>query len=291
MILVTAANGTVGSETVKYLVAKGIPVRALVGDRTKAQTLARAGAELAEGRLGDPSAVRTAMERVTGVVLICPHHLNQVHLESQAIDLAVEAGVKRIVKLSGAKSQIHPDSPVQVGRWHYEIERHLADAAVTSAVVRPMYFMQNLLQNASMVRDGHVLAAPMADARVSMVDARDIAEVCAHALDGDRTDYVVTGPEALGFGDVAEQMTRVFGMPVSYYDAPREVAEQALLARGEPPWVIDHIFSMVALFHQGAGAAVTSTVADVCGRPPRTLETFLTDYSEAFLAQIDETSR
>ena len=51
MILVTTA-GKVGSETVRLLRQRDVPVRVLVRDPAKAKALAEAGAEVAVGRPG-----------------------------------------------------------------------------------------------------------------------------------------------------------------------------------------------------------------------------------------------
>lgn len=46
MILVTGATGTTGRETVKQLVAKGVKVRAMVRNHTKAEDMAQLGVEI-----------------------------------------------------------------------------------------------------------------------------------------------------------------------------------------------------------------------------------------------------
>jgi uncharacterized protein YbjT (DUF2867 family) len=58
-------------------------------------------------------------------------------------------------------------------------------------------FMQNLLGSAKTIAAEGILYAPMGDARVSLVDVRDIAAVAARVLlepgHAGRT-YVITGP-------------------------------------------------------------------------------------------------
>jgi nucleoside-diphosphate-sugar epimerase len=67
MILVTGATGLSGSYVVEELVRRGLPVRALVRDRSRA--LAKAmGVEIAVGDLADPESLTRASEGVAGIV-------------------------------------------------------------------------------------------------------------------------------------------------------------------------------------------------------------------------------
>jgi nucleoside-diphosphate-sugar epimerase len=67
-IFVTGATGFVSGTVALQLLARGDEVRALVRDASRAQTLARAGATLVPGHLGDMAALRRGMEGVDGVV-------------------------------------------------------------------------------------------------------------------------------------------------------------------------------------------------------------------------------
>ena len=71
MILVTTA-GQVGSEAVRLLSQRELPVRVLVRDPAKATALADAGAEIAVGDLSVPESIDEAMSGVTSVVLVSP---------------------------------------------------------------------------------------------------------------------------------------------------------------------------------------------------------------------------
>ena len=82
MILVTTA-GKVGSEAVRLLRERDVPVRVLVRDPAKVTALADAGAEVAEGDLDVPASIDDAMAGVSAVVLVSPavpaQELNVVH--------------------------------------------------------------------------------------------------------------------------------------------------------------------------------------------------------------------
>ncbi|WP_395293131.1 condensation domain-containing protein [Kitasatospora hibisci] len=66
-VLLTGATGGVGAAVLQELTAQGRPVRALVRPES-AHLVARSGAEVAEGDLGDPDSLRRAVEGVDAVI-------------------------------------------------------------------------------------------------------------------------------------------------------------------------------------------------------------------------------
>lgn len=80
--------------------------------------------------------------------------------------------------------------------------------------------MQNFVNErhhhgASLKHDG-VLVTATGEGRVGFVDARDIAEVAARALADERshdTAHVITGPQALSYGELVNVISQVTGRP------------------------------------------------------------------------------
>ena len=76
-----------------------------------------------------------------------------------------------------------PDSPGLIARWHGEIEKHVEDSGLRYTHLRPVSYMQNLLEQADSIRvDGVVAQAIPQDAPINMIDTRDIAVVAATVL-------------------------------------------------------------------------------------------------------------
>src|SRR4051794_26649702 len=110
MNVVTGATGLAGSEIVRALLERGQAVRAFVRDADKAGSLFGDGVELSVGDFADPRAVRAALAGAERVVLSGPDDPRRVAWESQAIDAAAAAGVRRIVKVSSLVAE--PGAPV-----------------------------------------------------------------------------------------------------------------------------------------------------------------------------------
>ena len=118
-----------------------------------------------------------------------------------------------------------------------------------------------------------------------MIDPVDVGAVAAAVLTGtghDGRTYELTGPEAVGYRDVAAELSRVTGTHIEYVDVPPAVAREGLVASGMPDWLVQHLDGAFAKFRAGEFAATTDTVAVLTGRPPRSIADFLTDHADAF---------
>ncbi len=138
MILVTTA-GKVGTEAVRLLRDRDLPVRVLVRDPAKVTALAEAGAEIAVGDLDVPASIDDAMTGVGAVLLVSPAVPGQ---ELNVINSAARAGVGHVVK---ATSKASADSPIARRRWQSEIEAGLAACGIPHTLLRSNAYMQNVL--------------------------------------------------------------------------------------------------------------------------------------------------
>ncbi|NMN99419.1 SDR family oxidoreductase [Antrihabitans stalactiti] len=286
MILVIGATGKIGGEVARQLVTAGSSVRALVRDPSKAVALADLGVELATGDLGDAASLDKAMHGVDRVFLLSVQDLRQAELQGNAVDAAVRAEVGHIVKVSGIAPSVSPGGPAEIGRQHWQTEHRIEATGVPFTFLRPGFFMQNLLETAApMVAKLGLLAAPMNGAPIAMVDARDIAAVAVAALTSDDhydRVYDVTGPRAFGYSELAAVLTGATGRRVRYLDTPPRLAAKALRRQGQPDWKVEHLVEMAELFRAGAGATVSTTVRDLTGHAPRTIESFAAEHASAF---------
>ena len=83
------------------------------------------------------------------------------------------------------------------------------------------------------------------------------------------------------------ELSRLTGRTVRHLAITEEAARAGLLAAGRPAWEVDGV---VANFRMTRGNAygfdaVTTTVRDVTGRPPRSVEDFLRENLKQFIAK------
>jgi uncharacterized protein YbjT (DUF2867 family) len=284
-VLVTGATGTIGSALVPLLTARGVKVSALVRDPSRAESIHGDNVSIQAGDFADPASLRAAVEGVDSVFLACGNVPDQVAYECAAIDEAARAGVRRIVKLSARGAAA--DAPVVYWRWHRQIERHLAASRIPAVVLRPSFLMTNFLGAADQVRDRGMLFAPAALAKISMIHPADVAEVAAVTLtseDHSGQTYVLTGPEAISYAQVAAQLSDATGQSVGYANIPPEAAGPALMQAGLPQFAAEAFMAVFAALRQGAQATTTDTMHALTGRAPRSFADFAREYASAFRA-------
>ena len=284
-VLVTGATGNVGSQVVQELRGRGVSVRAFVRAPGKAKAMLGDGVELVSGDFSDAASVRRALEGVDGVFLACANDPRQVEYEAGVIDAAAAAGARRIVKLSAFGAEI--GSPLAFWDWHGRIEEHLRASGVPAVILRPSFFMANLLGAAEQVRHEGALFAPADGARISMIDPRDVAAVAAVALSTDGQEgqtYVLTGPEAITYEHVAEELSAATGRRIRFVATPDEAARQALVGTGMPEVVAEQLITLFRVLRQGAHERTTDTARALTGREPRNFARFAHDHAGLFRA-------
>jgi uncharacterized protein YbjT (DUF2867 family) len=208
-----------------------------------------------------------------------------VELQHNAIAAARAAGVEHVVKVSAFAASGHSRAPI--GRWHYQIEKELEESGLAWTLLRPHHFMQNLLAQAEYVIKEGVIYSPSGDGQIPYVDARDVAAVAAVILAAPERHrgktYVVTGSEAISYRQAAEIISAVIGKPVRFVDESPDQARARRIREGIPPSVIESILAIGA--YQRAGGktvTITSTIADLTGRPPLTVAEFVREHASSF---------
>jgi len=278
MILVTGATGNIGVPLTMALRERGVPFRALTRLPRHAEELRERGMEAVLGNLGDEEALDVAMEGVDRLFLLSSPGADAVRQEFNAIDAAVRAGVRHVVKLSVIDADLH--SPCRIMRGHAEIERHLMASGPAYTLVRPNSLFQNLLHGAAAtVREVGSIFGAYDAARISQVDAADVARVAAVALTQpghEGLTYEVTGPTASTYPEIAAALTQVCGRLVSYVDLPDETLCAAVVGSGAPLWLAEGVMELAQYYRTGRLARVSADVERVTGRPATSLERFLT---------------
>src|SRR5690349_21591 len=295
MIVVTGASGNAGSQVVRALAARGERVRAFVRDPGRARQVLGEDVELAVGDFADPESVRAALEGADALLLSCADDPRRVGWETAAIDAAVAAGVRRIVKLSAAAAE--PGSPVAFWDWHGQVEQHLRSCGTGWVILRANWYMSNLLAAASAVAAEGRLYAPAGQARIAMIDPRDVgaaaaAVLCSPGHEGspghgasaghEGQTYLLTGPRAITYDEVAARLSAATRSRVEFVDISGDAAYQAMIGDGMPGFVAEQIIAMFARLRQGAAAQVSPDVETLTGSGPRDFAQFARDHARLF---------
>jgi uncharacterized protein YbjT (DUF2867 family) len=271
MILVTGATGNNGTEIVKRLAATTqVQVRAMVRNRERASAIALPHVEVVEGDFDRPATLLSALAGVERAFLLTNSSERAQAQQIAFIDAARHSGVAHIVKLSQLGAEAH--SPVRFLRYHAAVEATLQASGIAYTLLRPNLFMQGLLNFRSTIATQNAFYAAAGDAKVSVIDLRDIADVAVAALTEAGHEgkiYELTGPQALTHAEMAELLSKVLGRRVTFVDISPEAMREALLEFGFPVWQADGLIEDYAHYRRGEAAAVRSGVQDAIGKAPR----------------------
>jgi uncharacterized protein YbjT (DUF2867 family) len=289
VILVIGGRSKIGGALIGELLGRGQQVRALVRAGEPAGGLP-AAAEAITGDLGDEGSLVTAMAGVEKVFLLSSPHPGAVGWHRNAIDAARRTHVQLMVRSSilGADRE----SPAGFISAHTACDRYLEESGLPYVIVRPNLFLQNVPESTIPSIDASgTFYVNAGEARISMVDTRDVAAVAAVALTEPGhagAHYDVTGPEALSYTDVAAKLTSVMGRRISYVGASDDAVRQALLGAGLTGWFADALVGLYQDYRRsgtgGYAAQVTGIVQRLTGRPARSLDDLTGEIASTFPA-------
>jgi uncharacterized protein YbjT (DUF2867 family) len=235
-VLVTGGTGNIGSAFVALLASDVRAPRVRVASRDHRSSAASLLHALNPETVtpvpfdvDDPTSMRAALAGVTKLFVIAPFVPDMASWHEKVAVAAEQAGsVEFVVKASvtGARAPDSDPPPggVPLGHWRGE---ETFRAAFPTTAIRPNIYMQHFLQVPGLYElraDRFYL--PTGAARVSWLDARDIAAAAAalvlaapaerKAFEG--KSYELSGPRAHTAAELADVLSLVAGRRVSHVD-------------------------------------------------------------------------
>jgi uncharacterized protein YbjT (DUF2867 family) len=278
-ILLTGATGSVSSAVIHALQGSGHRLIGLVRDRAKAQPLEALGVELRTGDLSSLRTVEGAFEGADVAWVLTPPGPNAPLQSSNAVWAARLGGVKHVVRMS-AVGAAH-DAPTLNSRLHALSDSELAGSGLTYTIVKPHFFMQNLMMSAQSIAQQGTIYFGLGDAKLPIIDDPDIgASVPAilknPAPHAGRT-YTLTGPAAIGMSQVAAAIGESLGKPVTYVPVPVPAMVETLAKLGLDDYNQTALRDYFIAYSRGWQSDVTSAVKDLTGASPRSIAEFARD--------------
>ena len=284
MILVTGAGGTVGGEVVKALSLEGASFRAAFHSEAKAAQARDSGLDAVVVDFAKPETLQPALEGISKLFLLSAARPDLAEGEARVSELARKAGVRHLVKLSVWRAS---EEEYAFARWHRASEKAIQASGIPFTFLRPNSFMQNVKTAfAESIRSTRSLVLPAGHAKVSHIDARDIAGVTARVLAEENHfghAYDLSGPESLSYHQVAHTLSVVLGRKIAYADVSDEEFKRGTMQHGAEEWMADALLEMQHYARRGQAVDVLGSVQQILGRRPIPFERFARDHSRSFL--------
>jgi uncharacterized protein YbjT (DUF2867 family) len=282
-LLISGATGMIGSLLTEALVARNVEFSVMLRPGDSGDRIAgKPGVTSTEGDFDDPASLRRALEGVDRAFLLTN---STERTEAQQIAFVEAARAQRVGHVVYL-SQLAADqrSPDRFLRYHGAVEAALTNSTVGWTFVRPNLILQAYLPFAAVIAQG-TLPAPIGDAAVSVVDARDIVAIAAAALTEDghvAKTYTVTGPTAVSHAEIAAALGDVIGRPVRFERIPPKEFIAMVTGAGMPQWQADGLAEDYAHYERGEADTISPDVQQVTSTNARSMHDFANDYADAF---------
>jgi uncharacterized protein YbjT (DUF2867 family) len=284
-ILVTGATGRTGRAVVHELLAKGVPVRALVHSKdARSSALERKGAETVIADMFDSEQLANAM-RGTERAYYLPFYDPYMIQSATAFAVAArEAKLEAVASLGQWLAS--PTHPSLATRQAWLVNQVFAMMpGVAHVRVNPGYFADNYLQMIAFAAHLGVFPDITGDSKDAPPSNEDIARVVvAVLLDPDKhasKRYRPTGPALLSASDMAEILSRVLSRTVRRIDLPWWMFLKAARGANIGEFLVSNLRYYVEDHKQGAFAlaAPTNHVLEITGCPAEDFETTARRYA------------
>ena len=257
-IIVSGASGQLGQLVVKDLLARGVPAKNLILVSRTPETLqefAKLGASARFGDFAKPESLPAAYAGGTRMLLISIGGGAGPRPEAhkRAIDAAKAAGVKQIAYTSWIT--LSGDDHSGIGADHFATEEILKKSGVAWTMLRNSVYSNAIpAQAAKMVAEGRAVV-PKGEVKFGYVTREDCADAAAAVLvtpGHENKVYDITGPEAIGIGEIAAAASAVSGKKIEVVEgdaAPRQIAGPAasrvstdvMTLTGHPPKTVKEL--------------------------------------------------
>ncbi len=275
-VLVAGATGYLGGFVAREFKSRGHLVRALARTPYKLNHINGELDEIVKGEITDPESIRSICDGIDVVFSSIGITRQKDGMTFRDVDYQGNLNLLEIAKKAGLKKFIYVsvfDGPnllhLDIVKAHEDFVAALKASGMNYAIVRPTGYFSDMGEFFDMAGKGRVYLVGPGNNKVNPIHGADLAVTCVDAMEGQRQEIDVGGPEILTF---------------------REIAALALQAQGKrvritsvPLWLTRLIVSVAKFFNRHEGellaflttAMTSQVVAPVTGS--HTLKAFYED--------------
>ncbi|WP_298393293.1 SDR family oxidoreductase [Flavobacterium sp.] len=286
MILVTGASGHFGTATINFLIEKGIEattIKALVRNETAADAFKKIGVGVAIGDYDDYDSLVSAFKNVEKLLLVSGSDVMQRLSQHQnVINAAKEANVKHLVYTSFQRKNETETSPLWiVAQSHIQTEKWIKESGIAYTILKNNLYMDFLpgFIGEKVVETGAIYV-PAENGKVSAVLRSEMAEAAATILATSGhtgKEYNFTNSEAVSYQDMAQIISDVTGVTISYNSPTVDAYEKTMSNYGMPAEVIGIFSSFAKAQAEGELDLESSDLEVLLGRKPVSTKDFLSN--------------
>ena len=294
-ILITGAagrTGAVGRTITELLLKQGKAVRAMVRSEDKrAQALRELGAEVVVGNLLDLDSMHKAIAGCEAMYFSMSVSDAYLAATVNAAAVAKHHGVKAFINMSQmtlAQMSITETTPSPQHKLHWLAEQALNWSGLPIVHVRPTVLLEGffLIFTSDSVRQTNQIRLPFGEGKTSPVAVEDVARVVVTLLANPQPYigkiYHLTGPQSENMHFFAQEYSKELGRTITFQDIPVEPWRDALLERGLPVHLVNHLVTMADLHRGWRYDRLSEDVLTLTGQRPLSVREFVRKNAAAF---------
>lgn len=284
MILVTGANGITGHTTLRHLVGREVPVRAMASNPASADRLRQLGAEPVIADFRNLASLAAAMAGCERVFHIPPRmQPDETQIGHNVIEVALRAGVRHLLVFSVVCPHLE-DIAFHWAKMKVEAALFHSGQKLPYTILRPTNYMQNIEWQWDLIETkGEFVLPYSADVRLTWLDADDAGEAAANILTEpghELATYELCGRESyLNRHEMSRLIGEALGREVRAATAPLEAYMQLPRWKGRNAEEMERLKTMFRHYEAtGLPAGNPRTLAMLLERPPRSFREFLAGF-------------
>lgn len=282
MILVTGANGHLGSQTIDFLLDKdsGEKIAGLVRSEEKGAELKEKGVEIRIGDYTDYPSIEEAVQGVDTLLLISSSTLEgRAQQHENVIQAAKNEGVDQIFYISivKAEEELSPLSPD-----HFQTEKLLKNSGISYTIYRHTFYMEFLPLFLGDALETGQWTFPSDGNAINLALRSEMAEALANGLAEPENHinktYEITSGRACTLNEIADMLSQACGKKINYSDISISEFKQALTDAGLPEEQTAMSVMTAQTFADGALDFTYDDMEKLLGRKPGGLETYIPEF-------------
>ena len=263
-IVVTGATGHLGRLAIESLLAKGVPASEIVGLGRQVDKIADLGITTKQVSYDDVDALTAAFTGADKLLFISGSEVGQrIPQHTNVVEAAKKAGVGLVVYTSAPKADT---TEMKLAAEHLATERLLADSGLPHVILRNSWYVENY--NVAQALE-HGLFGAAGDGKIAASPRADYAEAAASVLvgEGHAGKVYELGGESFTLAELAAEISRQSGKPVTYTDLPEDKYVDLLVGVGVPQPVAEILADSDRAASQGALDVPRTDLENLLGRP------------------------
>lgn len=227
-VLVAGATGYLGQFVAREFRSRGHFVRALARSPEKLEPLRNELDEIVQGEVTRPETIEHLCDGIDVVFSSIGITRQKDGLSFRDVDYQGNRNLLASAKRAGVKKFIYVsvfDGPklrhLDIVKAHEDFVDELKDSGIDFAVLRPTGYFPDMGQFLEMARKGRVYLIGRGHNRINPIHGADLAVRCVDAVEEERREIDVGGPETFTWREVAalaleaeHKATRITSIPV-----------------------------------------------------------------------------